>query len=210
MSEHAHHFLGEPQKGSGFERVMQALRADAPPPFARTPLAVAGWSLALLLALSLWLFVAGRPLICPCGTVSLFVADVHSPETSQQFADWYSLLHLVFGFALFLFLDWLKPDWTLGQKLVVAIASSFVWEAIENLPPVIALFGNAPGAPPYAGDSVLNAVADTLFVGAGFLMARAMPLPVLLAVALIFEIVVLRMAGDGYILGSLRLAGVSI
>lgn len=133
-----------------------------------------------------------------------------SPQASQQFADWYSLLHLVFGFALFLFLDWMKPAWSTGQKLVLAVASSVVWEIVENLPPVIALFGNAPGAPPYAGDSVLNAVADTLFVGAGFLLASRLPALVVLSLAAGLELLVLAVAGDGYILGSLRLVGLSI
>lgn len=187
-----------------------AIGGDRSPPFAEGVRAQAAWSVGLVLLLVLWLLAVGRPVLCPCGTVSLWVGDVHSPQASQQFADWYSLLHMVFGFALFVFLDWMKPQWSTGQKFVVAIASSVAWEAIENLPPIIALFGNAPGAPAYGGDSILNAVADTLFVGLGFLAARRLPVPAILALALGFELLVLWMAGDGYLLGSLRLAGLSV
>lgn len=186
---------------------VRALRSDEAPHFARTPAAQAVWCLALTLFLAAWLAAVGRPPICPCGTVSLWAGDVRSPQTSQQFADWYSLLHVVFGFTLFLFLDWMKPAWSTGQKLVLAVASSLVWEVVENLPPVIALFGHAPGAPPYAGDSVLNAVADTLFVGLGFLIASRLPVVLVLALAVGLELMVLGVAGDGYILGSLRLLG---
>lgn len=189
---------------------LAALGADRPPAFAGGLAAQAGWTLGLALLLVLWLLAVGRPLICPCGTVSFWVGDVHSPETSQQFADWYSLLHVVFGFALFVFLHRMKPQWSTGQKFVVAMASSVAWEAVENLPPIIALFGNAPGAPAYAGDSILNAVADTLFVALGFLLASRLPVLALVALALGLELLVLAQAGDGYLLGSLRLVGLSV
>lgn len=189
---------------------LAALAADRSPRFASSVSSQAAWTLGLVLALVLWLVALGRPLTCPCGTVSLWVSDVHSPQASQQFADWYSLLHVVFGFALWLFLDWMKPHWSTGQTFVLAIASSVAWEGIENLPVIIALFGNAPGAPAYAGDSVLNAVADTLFVALGFLLASRLPVALLLALALAAELLVLWMAGDGYLLGSLRLLGWSV
>lgn len=191
-------------------RLFDAIRADQRPAFATTlsvQLLVAASILSLLV---LWLTALGRPFLCPCGTVSLWVGDVRSSQASQQFSDWYALLHLVFGLGLFVFLDWMKPNWSTGQKLLVAIASSAAWEAVENLPFVIALFGQAEGAPPYEGDSVLNAVADTAFVVAGFFVASALPLAAVIAVATALEILVWRMAGDGYALGTLRLIGVPV
>ncbi len=191
-------------------RIVNSLRGHESPPFAATAGSQALLVLALVLFQIAWLAAVGRPLVCPCGTVTLWVGDVNSSQTSQQLADWYSLLHVVFGFGLWLFLDWMKPQWSTGQKFVVAIASSVTWEAIENLPPVIALFGNSPNAPPYEGDSILNAVADTVFVGLGFLAARVSPVPLVLAAALAFELIVLNEAGDGYLLGSLRLLGAGV
>ena len=191
-------------------RILPAIRGDRSPPFATSLASQLTISLGLVFLLVVWLLAIGRPLVCPCGTVSLWVGDVASPQASQQFADWYSLLHLVFGFLLWIFLDRLKPQWSTGQKFVVAIASAVVWEAVENLPPIISAFANAPGAPPYDGDSILNAVADTLFVGAGFLMASRLPVAAVLALALGLEILVLAVAGDGYLLGSLRLAGLPV
>ena len=191
-------------------RLFDAIRADQRPVFATTlgvQLLVAASTLSLLVG---WLTAFGRPILCPCGTVSLWIGDVRSPQASQQFSDWYSLLHLVFGLGLFVFLDWMKPNWSTGQKLLVAIASSAAWEAVENLPFVIAIFGQAEGAPLYEGDSILNALADTAFVVFGFFIARAVPLPAVLALAVALEILVWRMAGDGYALGTLRLLGVPV
>lgn len=191
-------------------RIAQPFTGDERPPFAATLEAQAFLTGAMLLALTLWLAAVGRPLLCQCGTVSLWVGDVSSPETSQQVADWYSLLHVVFGFALFLFLDWMKPHWSTGQIFLVALASSAAWEAVENLPAVIALFGNLPGAPPYEGDSILNALADTGFVALGFFLARTLPVVIVLALAVVLEGIVFTVAGDGYALGVLRLAGLPV
>lgn len=177
------------------------------PPLAATPLPQAFLIVGLLALLWLWLAAVGRPLLCSCGTVRLFVADAASPENSQQFADFYSLLHMVFGLALWIFLDWMKPHWSTGQKLVIAVASSVAWEAVENLPFVIALFGNAPGSPTYGGDTILNALADTLFVGLGFFVARALPLAATIGLAILFEAVVALTISDGLVLGTLRLFG---
>ncbi|MFD2238347.1 DUF2585 family protein [Aureimonas populi] len=177
---------------------------------ADTPAGRIAIAVAILAALVLWLLAAGRPAACPCGTVRLFVADAASPQTSQQVADWYSALHIVFGLALWLWLDTIRPHWPVGRRLLVAFASAAIWEAVENLPFIIAVFGNAPGAPPYAGDSILNAVADTLFVVLGFLIGRALPGWAMLTLALGLEALVWSMANDGYALGALRVLGLPV
>lgn len=165
--------------------------------------------LLLLAGLALWLLLLGRPLICACGTVRLFVADSASPETSQQIADWYSALHVVFGFGLWLWIDALKPHWQTGRKMLLVLASASLWEAIENIPFVIALFADPPGAAPYAGDSVLNALADTVFVLLGGGMARHLPLWAILILGLAMEFLVMALVSDGYVLGTLRAIGLS-
>ena len=50
------------------------------------------WLIAILIALAaaailLWM---GRPLICTCGEVRLWVGEVHGPDNSQHIADWYT------------------------------------------------------------------------------------------------------------------------
>ncbi len=156
-------------------------------------------SLAVLAALVLWMQALGRPLFCPCGTVRLW-APAHD---SQQFADWYSLLHVSFGLGLFLLVDHFQPRWPAAPRALVALLSSTVWEAIENLPAVIARF-NAPGAS-YSGDTILNAMGDTLFVMIGFaLAARLSARATWLAVASV-EIATWFAIRDGFLAGTARL-----
>ncbi|WP_062215178.1 DUF2585 family protein [Aureimonas sp. AU20] len=166
--------------------------------------------LGILAAMAAWLAWMDRPLTCPCGTVALWDGDPHSPGASQQFADWYSALHVMYGIGLYAFIRRMAPRWPLSWMFLAALASSAIWEAMENTPAMIALFGDAPGTPSYEGDSILNAFGDTLFVVLGFFAARGLPVPATLFLALALEGAVAFTIGDGFILGSLRLLGVGV
>lgn len=157
-----------------------------------------------------WLRLVGRPWICPCGTVALWSGDPHSASNSQQFADWYSVLHLMFGMGLFVLFDRIRPHWSVSAKLLVTVASSAIWEAMENLPILIAMFGNAANSPSYAGDSVLNAVGDTIFVIVGFFAARSLPLWGTIALAIGLEVLISVAADDGFVIGTLRVFGIPV
>ncbi|WP_168990532.1 DUF2585 family protein [Aureimonas flava] len=165
---------------------------------------------AIVLVMAAALDLMGRPLVCDCGAIRLWDGDPHSPGSSQQFADWYSALHVIYGVGLFLALVRARPHWPTSWLLLTALASSAVWELMENTPWIIALFGQAVGAPDYHGDSVLNAVGDTVFVAAGFLVARALPLRWTIALVLVLELAIAFAIRDGFVLGTLRLLGVSV
>jgi len=165
---------------------------------------------AILVAMALVLDLLGRPLVCECGTVAWWDGDPYSPGASQQFADWYSALHVMFGMGLFVFLHRMRPHWPTTWKLLATIASSAVWEAMENMPFVIAIFGNAAGAPSYSGDSILNATGDTVFVVAGFFLSRFLPTGGTVAALVVLEIAVAIAIRDGFVLGSLRLLGFAV
>ncbi|WP_427024387.1 DUF2585 family protein [Aureimonas ureilytica] len=175
-----------------------------------------GWAgqiavgLAILAAMAVWLRWMDRPLTCACGTVALWDGDPHSPGASQQFADWYSALHIIYGVGLYAFIRRMAPRWPLSWMFLTALASSAIWEAMENTPAIIAMFGDAPGSPSYEGDSILNAFGDTLFVAAGFFLARGLPVPASVALVLALEGAIAYAIGDGFVLGSLRLLGVSL
>lgn len=178
--------------------------------FLSGPLGQCAAGAAIVAAMVVWLRIMGRPLVCDCGTIALWDGDARSPGASQQFADWYSALHLIFGMALFVFLDRMRPHWPTSWKLLAALASSAVWEGAENTPMIIALFGAPEGAPAYDGDSILNALGDTLFVAAGFLTARTLPLPATIGVAILLEIAISVAISDGFVIGTLRLFGVPV
>ncbi|HEX8444319.1 MAG TPA: DUF2585 family protein [Allosphingosinicella sp.] len=155
-------------------------------------------ALALLTA---WLLVLGRPLVCPCGVVRLWAPA----QDSQQLADWYSLLHVTFGLGLFTLVRRFQPRWPLALVTLVAVIGSVAGEAVENLPALIALF-NPPGeSRSYAGDTVLNAIAGTLSVVAGCLIAARTSTRAALLMAILIEIIVWAAIGDGLIVGSARL-----
>lgn len=168
-------------------------------PSGATYAAVALLSLA---ALVVWLLALGRPLICDCGTVRLWAPG----DDSQHFSDWYSWLHLSFGLGLFLLVTHFQPRWPLAPKLFIAVIGSVAWEAIENLPGVIALF-NPPGEQgSYRGDTVLNALGDTGFVLAGAALAARLSTRAIVLLAVLIEVAVWLAIRDGLVVGSAKLA----
>lgn len=165
---------------------------------------------AIVLVMAAALDLMGRPLVCDCGPIRLWDGDPHSPGSSQQFADWYSALHVVYGIGLFLALQRARPHWPTSWLFLTALASSAVWEVMENTPWIIAMFGSAVGAPDYHGDSVLNALGDTVFVALGFGAARTLPLKGTIALVLVLELAIALAIRDGFVLGTLRLVGVPV
>jgi len=163
-----------------------------------------GVAALIVVGMLLWLHLLNRPAFCPCGTVSLWGGGLPQ-EDSQQFADWYSLLHGMFGMGLFLLLRRVQPSWPIGKAALVALASSAAWEAVENIPTVIGWFGAVGDGPAYAGDSMFNALGDTLFVMLGFQLASRLSAGKLMLAIVAAEVTVGLAAHDGVILGSLRL-----
>lgn len=176
----------------------------------RQPLVLAAIALGTLLLMVAWMRLMGRPWVCPCGTVVLWDGDPHSPGASQQFADWYSLLHVALGMGFYAALSKARPHWPLSWTLLLAVGSSAVWEMVENTTFVIGLFDGASGAPSYSGDSILNALGDTVFVTLGFVFARSVPLWGSLGAIALIELSIALAIRDGFILGTLRVLGVSV
>ncbi len=158
-------------------------------------------------ALLLWLSALGRD-FGPADSLKAFWSGGLGPgENSRHFTDWYSLLHVIFGLALFVAIDRIKPRWPVSWKLFTAICGSAVWEAIENTPMVIALFTDTGTPGVYAGDSIVNSLGDMLSVALGFAYAASAPFRATIALALVLELTVSVAIHDGLILGTLRLFG---
>ena len=165
------------------------------------------WLVALAIALAaaavlLWM---GRPLICTCGEVKLWIGEVHGPDNSQHLADWYTPSHIIHGF-LFYLLGWLflrrNPP---GDRLIAAIVIEAAWEVLENTNWVIDRYREATMALGYTGDAVINSLADMLWMILGFGLARRLPLPATVAIAVGFELLTLIVIRDNLTLNVLML-----
>ncbi len=158
----------------------------------RVSLAVTG-VIALTAAI---LLAMGRSAICTCGHVALWNGRVNSAEDSQQLLDPYSATHLAHGL-LFYAVGWLLlRRWNWRVRLLLSVVVEAAWEVAENSPAVIERYRSVTAALGYTGDSVLNFVGDIACMITGFLLARALPVRVSVALALAIELLLLATIRD--------------
>ena len=161
--------------------------------------------LLLILAAAAILLAMGRPPICACGRVTLWVSSSTSPETSQMLADWYSASHIVHGLLFYAALWLIARRWPVERRFLVALAVEASWEIAENSPWIIDRYRSATTAIGYTGDSVLNSVSDIMMMGLGFLLARRLPLWAALLTVVVLELVPLAIIRDNLALNVIML-----
>jgi hypothetical protein len=142
------------------------------------------------------LYLMGRPPICTCGDIDLWVGEVNSSRTSQMLSDWYSPSHIVHGFLFYGALSLVARKWPVERRFLGALTIEAAWEIIENTPMIINRYREATAALGYTGDSVLNSVSDIAMMGLGFLLARRLPVWASVAVVLVLELVPLIIIRD--------------
>jgi hypothetical protein len=133
-----------------------------------------GWAATavLLAVLVVLLRLEGRAWWCSSGDPGVWVSDAWSSHTSQHLLDPYAFTHVLHGLVFWWVIAWI---WREGPAVWQASASVLVeaaWEAIENSNAVIDRYRTATAALGYTGDTVANALGDTLCCALGFWVAR--------------------------------------
>jgi hypothetical protein len=145
---------------------------------------------AALLLLGLQAFVLhlfGQPTIAADGTIKLWEGVVQGVGNSQHLSDWYTFSHVIHGLIFYAVLRWLFPQFTLGQRLLIAAVAEMGWELIENTPMVINAYRQQALAQGYTGDSGINSLSDTFAMIAGFLFASRAPVAYSIGIAIFLE-----------------------
>lgn len=166
-------------------------------------------AVALVAGFAAILLAMGRSPICPCGTIEFWHGAANDSGTSQHIADWYSLSHIIHGFIFFGIAAWIfrKLDRPLpiATALVAAIFVEGCWELLENSPLVIERYRATTVSDTYAGDSVLNSVADIGFMIVGFTIARLTPGWIVVLAAIAMELIALYVIRDNLTLNVLMI-----
>jgi hypothetical protein len=159
----------------------------------------------IIAAAALTLLWMGQVPICKCGYVKLWHGVVASSENSQHLSDWYTFSHIIHGFGFYGLLWLVGRRWPVGLRLVVAVLLEASWEVFENTDFVINRYREVTISRDYYGDSVINSVMDILWMTVGFTAAWRLPLPVIVIVTIVMELVVAYWIRDNLTLNILML-----
>ncbi|MCB5202315.1 DUF2585 domain-containing protein [Neorhizobium sp. T786] len=147
-----------------------------------------GVALAIFVLQIVILYAMGRIPICECGYIKLWEGGVNTSGNSQHLSDWYTPSHIIHGFLFYGFAWLLFRRAPLTARLSFAILIEAAWEILENTPMVIDRYRTATMALGYTGDSILNSAMDTVFMVLGFLAAARLPIWMIVAIAVFFEL----------------------
>jgi len=153
--------------------------------------------IGLLMVLLRW---NGRPWICECGHVRLWLGDINSSENSKHLFDPYSWTHLQHGLVFMLALSGLFRRLSIKVRLLLAMALESIWELVENSATVIKSYQSNTVSMGYTGDTIINSLGDVLMCVIGFLLASKLGWKKTIVLFVIIEVLMLMTIRDSLIL----------
>lgn len=162
-------------------------------------------ALAVIALQMLALWAMGRLWICDCGVIKLFEPGVNTAGNSQHLADWYTPSHILHGVLFYWLTHLCFRHRSFAFRLCLAVLLEAGWEVLENSPLVIEHYRTATMAVGYTGDSILNSVMDTLFMGMGFGFAALAPVWLSALIFAGFELLTAWVIRDGLVLNVVML-----
>lgn len=151
------------------------------------------------------LYLWGRNWICQCGYVQFWDGRLNGPEDAQHFSDWYTLSHIIHGFAFFGILWLVARRLPLQLRYFLAVIFEEAWELFENSNFMINRYRDITIANAYQGDSILNSTSDVLFMSLGFFLAWKLPLWASILIIITLELVALFFIRDNLTLNIIML-----
>lgn len=164
------------------------------------------WALiaAMLVAHAAILHAMGRIPLCACG-FGLWTPNAWASDTSQLFADPYSLSHVLHGIIFFAVLALVLRRFAVRTRLLLSVLIEIAWEILENSPLIIDRYRQVTASQDYVGDSILNSLGDIAFTIFGFWIAYRLRWYWTLLVVVAVELAMLALYRDNLTLNVLML-----
>ena len=163
-------------------------------------------SLAVTVAMVVFLFLQGRVWWCKFGDYAPYYNDAWSQHTSQHFFDPYSFTHILHGIIFFWIAGLIFSKLSLAWRFFISIFVEAAWEGLENTNFIIDKYRENTASLDYFGDSILNSVGDVIACAAGFWIAMKLGWWRSLALFVLTEIILIVWIHDSLLINIILLS----